>query len=180
METGNVMSGLSIFLRMIKFALIFGIIVFGLIKTVQFLKSGKFYKKRKTMLTSAAIILIVAVSWVLNMGWIRFMMTILFIPVIHSVIFFFVNLCSAQYFDKSGKLKILNFLFVFTFLLFYILMPDGGDVGEMYFFFGLIHSDMLSYIANCISVIAAVGHIVLFVMQIAEIKRIRKATPENK
>ena len=53
-------------------------------------------------------------------------------------------------------------------------MPDGTDVGEMYFFFGLIHSDVLSGVANFISSIAVIGHIVLFVMQIVEIGKVKK------
>ena len=44
----------------------------------------------------------------------------------------------------------------------------------MYLFFGLIHSDVLSGIANFISSIAVIGHIILFVMQIVEIRKIKK------
>ena len=53
-------------------------------------------------------------------------------------------------------------------------MPDGGDIGGMYFFFGLIHSDTLSVAANFISSVACIAHIVLFILQIVEIRKIKE------
>ena len=58
-------------------------------------------------------------------------------------------------------------------------MPDGGDYGSMYFFFSLIHNDTLSSVANFISSIAVLGHIVMFIMQLIEIKKIKKGISTN-
>ena len=184
MGTKNIISGLLPYLPqfifgMIRLILVIGLIVFGIIKGIQFLRKNKFFGKTKTIILSIILILLVSISWVFNMGWLRIIMTILFIPIIHSVVFFFMNLCSARYFNESKRVKLLNVYFILTFLIAYFLMPDGGDYGEMYFFFGLVHSDILSAIACFVSTMAFVGHIVLFVMQIIEIKKIMKNTKES-
>jgi hypothetical protein len=54
-------------------------------------------------------------------------------------------------------------------LLGYLSLPDGGDVGPMYVFFGLIHNDIVANISYIISSISFIGNIVLFILQIVEI-----------
>ncbi len=157
---------------------IIGLIVFGIIKSIQFLRKNSFYGKTKMAILSIILILIVAVSWVINMGWFRFIMTILFVPFMHSIAFFLMNLYSAKYFDKSQKIKKLNLFYILTFLIFNIFMPDAADDGVSYFFFGLIHGSALSDIAYFIAIIAAISHVVLFVMQIVEIRKIKKTSSE--
>jgi len=61
-----------------------------------------------------------------------------------------------------------------TYILTYILLPDAGDYGGMYFFFGLIHSDLLSGIDLHISIIAFEVHFVLFILQIIYAVKIKK------
>ena len=179
METNNIISKfipyVPYFIKgMVGLLLVIGLIVFGIVKAVKVLKQNNFYGKKRTILMSIFYILIVIASWFLNMGWIRFFMTILLIPFIHAVVFFLTNFFATKYFDKSTKIRKLNLWFTISYLIAYLLMPDGGDIGGMYFFFGLIHNDTLSGIANSISSIAVIGHIVMFVMQIIEIKKIKK------
>lgn len=132
------------------------------------LRAGKINSsnKKKVILLSILATFIAAVSWILNMGWIRLIMTFLLIPFIHVIIFFSTNLFMSSYVDKSRNIKILNLLFIMTYSLIYIFLPDAGDYGEMYFLFGLIHSDLLSNIACGIAGVSFLGHIVLFVLQI--------------
>lgn len=93
--------------------------------------------------------------------------------------FFVTGLCVAPYTDKSRNVKILNLLFCITYLLIYIFLPDVGERGESYFFFGLIHSDFLSKIAIAVSGIAFLGHIILFVLQIIQAVKIRKNSVDS-
>ena len=67
-----------------------------------------------------------------------------------------------------------------TFLLCYIFLPDGGDYGEMYFFFGLIKSNVLSRIAEYIAEVAFIVHFVLFILQIVEMVKLKKLRELNK
>ncbi len=138
-----------------------------------------FCGKKKTILMSLFCIIIVMASWFFNMGWLRFFMTIILIPFVHAVVFFLTNFFAAKYFDKSTKIKKLNLWFIVSYIIAYLLMPDGGDIGEMYFFFGLIHSNKLSGMADSLSFAAFVGNIVFFAMQVSEIKKIKKNTVFN-
>ncbi len=179
METNSIISKflpyVPYFIKgMLGLLIVVFLIVFGIVKGIKVLKKNKFYGKKRNILMSLLYIAIVLASWFLNMGWLRFFMTILFIPFIHAAVFFMTNFFVDKYSDQSTKIKKLNLFFVITYLIAYLSMPDGGDVGGMYFFFGLIHSDTLSGLANFISSIAVIGHIVLFIMQIVEIKKIKK------
>lgn len=151
------------------------VIVGGTIITI--IKSYKqgIHSKWKAILITLLCIAIAAVSWIFNMGWLRFIMTFLLIPFIHAIIFFLVNLFSLKYIQKSKKLRNFYIMFCITYLLFYLLLPDAGDIGEMYVFFGLIQSNMFSYICNLISSVAIWGHIVILILQITEIIKIRKS-----
>ncbi len=62
-----------------------------------------FNKKIITIIMSIICILVVASTWLFNLGWLRLFMSVVVIP--HSVIFVFMNLYSAKYFDKSKKLR---------------------------------------------------------------------------
>ena len=130
--------------------------------------------KRKCIFLTLLCIAIAATSWIFNMGWIRFIMTFMLIPFIHAIIFFLINFFTASYIHKSKKLRNINIFFCLTYLLFYVLLPDGGDIGEMYVFFGLIHSNSFSSICSTISSLSVLVHIVLFILQIIEIVRIKK------
>ena len=145
-----------------------------IIAIVKSCKQGN-HSKRNAVLASVLCIVIAGFSWVLNMGWIRFIMTFMLIPFIHAIIFFLTNLFTAGYIPKSKKLRNMNIFFYITYLLFYILLPDGGDVGGMYVFFGLIHSDLFSNICNAISHAAILGHIVLLILQIIEVIKTKKS-----
>ncbi len=128
----------------------------------------------KTIVITVSSMLVAAVSWVLNLGWLRLFMTFFMVPVIHGIVFFIANLCFAKYIDKSTKMKKMNMLFIITYLIAYIILPDGGDEGGMIFFFGLIQNHILSFVAMYASYIAFIGHIILFIMQIEQVKKIKR------
>lgn len=132
--------------------------------------------KQKNILVSLLCIAVVATSWIFNMGWLRFFMTFLLVPFIHAIIFFLTNLFSADRIQKSKKSKNIYIAFCITYLLFNLLLPDGGDTGEMYVLFGLVHSDAISYVCGVISAIAIAGHIVCLISQIIKNSKMRKTT----
>ncbi len=124
-------------------------------------------------------VLIVFVSWILNMGWYRFALTFSLVPLMQATVFILTNMFMASYIDKSKSIKLLNLLFCVTYLSIYILLPDTADYGEMYFFFGLIHSDPLAVIAQIVTEIAFLAHIVLFILQIIFVLKFKKSQKEN-
>lgn len=163
-------------LWLLRLLAVIGLIVFGMIKCIQILKKDYFNGKKKYVIISIVSLVIGGLSWIFNMGWFRFFMTLLLVPVIHSVIFFYMNLSAAKYFDQSQKMKRLNLFFIVTFLISHILTPDFpiGNDGGMFSLFGLINNAMFNGLAIVISVTAFLGHIVMLVMQIAEINKMKK------
>ncbi len=170
----NVNRGLMLALLIIGLVIVFSAVIGGLIWAIVKARKNNSRNSVKVIVCTVGSIFIAAVSWILNFGWLRFFMTFLLVPVIHGIVFFLANMFFAKYTDQSPKMSRLNLLFIITYLTAYLFMPDGGDIGEMYFFFGLIHSDILSNIAFFISNIVATGHVVLFVLQIFEMRQIKK------
>lgn len=175
----KVPSNILLFLLILIFVIAVVAIVGGTIWAILKNRKNNSPSKKKMILLSILAIFIAAVSWILNMGWIRFIMTFMLIPFIHVIIFFFTNLIMASYVDKAKNIKILNLLFGMTYLLFYIFLPDAADYGEMYFFFGLIHSNLFSNIAYGVSSISFLGHIALFILQIIYVVKTRKTQRDN-
>lgn len=137
------------------------------------------FNQQASIAASLICVVVAGFSWVLNMGWLRFVMTILLIPFGHAIAFLVTVFSTVKYIDKSPKTKILNILFITTYLLFYAFLPDGGDVGGMYLFFGLIRNDVIAQLAYYFSGLAFVANAVIFIMQIAEIKKSKKTSNEN-
>ena len=147
--------------------IITGIVI--IINSIISTKKDRNNSKLKYNLISILFVIIAIVSWVFNMGWLSFIMTFLAVPIIHTIAFIIINSFSLSYIDKSVKLKRYVNLSYITYLLGYLSLPDGGDVGPMYVFFGLIHNDIVANISYIISSISFIGNIVLFILQIVEI-----------
>ncbi len=155
------------------FSLIIG--AFALLTGTAFLFFMVFSKnnsKRVHIIVSVLFAMTAMVSWLLNFGWIRFIMTLLFIPVIHSIAFIIINNRSASYMDCSAKLKRYVTLSYITYLSGYLLFPDGGDVGQMYLFFGLIRSNTIAELCYFPTVLLFTANIALLVLQSKERKKI--------
>lgn len=102
----------------------------------------KVYSNRLAYNTASyACILIVAVSWVTNIGWIR----LIFFPVIvaYAIIFFLVNHFYAGSARRDSKMRWVNYAVYLTYLLANILMPDAGDTPDsMRAVFGLVDAEL--------------------------------------
>lgn len=118
-------------------------------------------------------ILIMTASWLLNMGWYRIILTWLAFPIIHLVLFIIINGKILLKLFCSKALKVYTLLSYVSYLLFYLMLPDGGDIGTMYILFSLFHNNTVAYIAGVLSVTSFFAHIVFTVFQLIEIRRLK-------
>ena len=124
-------------------------VLFGIVMIIKNMLKGS--KKQKVFnAVSLLCVLIMAVSWFMNFGWFRFALTIMPIPLVHIAVFLILINIAMKY--EGKKFCIISVLTQITFLLTYLLFPDGGDIGGMYVFFGRIHSDTIAMVCWGISV----------------------------
>ncbi len=125
-------------------------IIFALIWDVRYLTRKENNSNRSAKIWQAVTIvcvIVAAVSWVLNFGWIRFALTFLPIPLIYTIIFVVINFKAANVQSSSEKIKKYLPITCTLYLLTFFLFPDGGDVGGMYFFFSLIRNNAIAAVA---------------------------------
>lgn len=135
-------------------------------------KRSRDYTKLKYNLLSAVCILLVAVSWFTNIGWVR-VITII-IPPIHALLLFFIINGTASQSRFSTRLVWYIRLSCITYLLANVLLPDGGDIGPMYVFFGLIKNNSVAYLCSAVSELLFAANIVFLVLQLVEARRVKK------
>ena len=97
----NINRYLLLYLLIITILTVFGITIITIIKSF---KQGK-CNKCKTIFVALLCIIIVGLSWIFNMGWLRVIMTLVLIPFINAVIFLVINLIVSKYIDESNELK---------------------------------------------------------------------------
>lgn len=122
--------------------------------------------QKKSLLISSVCLLIVTASWLFNFGMIRF--TMLFVPIISTGVFVVTNYISAGCFEHSRRIKVLNLLFVLTYLFANLLYPDT-DFVRSYAFFALINKYEIITVLEKFAEAMALAHIALFVWQVVEI-----------
>ena len=149
--------------------------VFSIIHSV---KTGNTPKIKYTV-AAFLCVLAAATSWLFNIGLFRLILTSFLFPVIHTVAFLLVNEFSLDYAASSVKLKRYSLLSCITYLLFYVLMPDGGIVGDSYVFFGLLHNPTVLNICACISFIAFIANLIITVLQLIERRKAKRNLNKN-
>ena len=164
----------SMILGIVQFVAIIGLIIWGIAKIIKLLKKNRLIKNKKPLVLSIICIVIATASLVLNIGWIRFCMIIMLIPIIQPILFLMTNLYASQLFVDSPRLRITNYLFIATYLIFWVLLPDGGDIGPSYCLFNLVRNDAFTNVAWAVSGIVGIAHIVFFVLQIIKFVKIKK------
>ncbi len=119
--------------------LIISIAVFFLLIRIIF-KTCLKNQKSKNILFPIMTIAIIALSWILNLGWIRLIFAI---PILIHLLIFLISIChSFKSTVKNRKALTLVILNITTFYLGYILLPDGGDLkGSERMLFGLINNE---------------------------------------
>ena len=151
-------------------AVCFIIFLWSLILCILKVKNTKFEGKKNVVLMSVGCIVVALASWALNFGWLRFVMTFLFVPLTYGAIFFTVNIIAGKCFKSSPMLKWCNILYVITFIGANVLYPDVAGtvkgVGDTYFLFGLVKNSPSMETVQQIANILIVVHAVLFVVQL--------------
>ena len=106
-----------------------------------------------------------AVTWIANFGWLRAYLMVNTVPFAHAAVFAATNIFASFYIEKCKHLRIVNLLFVATYLLTNLFLPDFGDGASGYFFFGLIKDGRFVTAASVFSVILFAVHLILFAVQ---------------
>lgn len=120
----------------------------------------------KFNILSMLFIIIVGLSWFTNIGWIR---VIFLVPMIfHAILFYFSNRSYHRNTNQSSRtMLIINSCIYGTYLLGYILLPDGGDTEDsIRVFFGFIKNQQFINIAAVVSEILLVANIALIIFRI--------------
>lgn len=141
---------------------------------VRFIQDLNSTNKVKYNILSILFIIIVGISWVMNLGWIR---VIFIIPMIfHAILFYFSNSSYHRNNDKISKpMNLVNSAVYGTYLLFYILLPDGGDTEDsIRVFLGFIKNEMFVDIAAVISQLLLVANLILIIIQIIYTVKVKR------
>ncbi len=149
-----------------------------LVKSIIYCKKTGSAVKLKYNIISIACTILVAVSYFFNIGWLRVFGLWLGIPFIHAMFFVATNSLSADYIEMSPVLRINVVMTDITYFLAYALLPDGGDVGGAYAFFGLIHNEALVTVCGVVAQIALIANIICIVNQFIRRKAIKKSKAE--
>lgn len=115
-------------------------------------------------------IFIAAISWLMNFGFMKLFLSMMLIPVAHAVVVFAVGALASHY-ACSQKMRFIHMLFCLTYVWSYVFFPDV-DESSYRVFFGLIENTLICHLAGIVSIVAFIAHVVLFIMQFMEIKRI--------
>lgn len=126
-------------------------------------------KTLQSVLVSVLAIVLAAVSWITNFGWLRACLTLFVVPFFHAAVFVGINVFVSFYVGRCPKLLIFNKLYILTYLLTNILLPDFGDGAEAYFFFGAVECGLFCELLIVLAAILFVLHSVLCVIQIVMI-----------
>ena len=134
------------------------------------MKKVEFEGKKNTVIVSLGCIVVALASWGFNLGWLRFVMTLLSVPFIYCSIFFIVNIVAGKYKKDCAILKWCNILYVLTFIAANVLYPDVAGtvkgVGDTYFLFGYIRNlESLETVQKYANILIVV-HAMLFVVQL--------------
>ncbi len=116
-------------------------------------------------------VIIMFLSWIFNMGWYRVILTWVPLPLIHTIVFLLINIRAANNVSSLKSLRKYIILSCITYLLPYLLFPDGGDIGGMYLFFGLIRNDTIANIMMYVTPIIIIANITILIFEYLELRK---------
>ncbi len=149
-------------------------IIWGVIYIIKKHRQAKISPDKSAKKWYAIIILSVVImllSWVFNIGWFRLILTWVPLPLIHTIIFLVINFKSAARASSSSILKKYIPLSCTSYVLSYLLFPDGGDIGGMYLFFSLIRNNIVASIAMFLAFIIFSVNIAILILEGNELKK---------
>ena len=151
-------------------------VIFGVRSLSKDYKQANADSKKTAKKWYAVIILCVVVmilSWIFNIGWLRLILTWIPLPLIHTIAFLFVNFKAANKVSTFKSMKKYMILSCASYSLVYLLLPDGGDVGGMYMFFTLIRNEVITSIMMYISNIIFCVNIASLAIEYSELRKCR-------
>ena len=142
-----------------------GALIFLIIITKKFRRQGAVADK-KWLIGTIVCVIIAAISFIMNPGWIRVVLLWLGVPWIHISAFLFVGILASYKIRYSKAIKIISILSCLTYLFANFLLPDGGDYEGPYMFFTIIRNDFLVTIGGVISTTLFCANIALMIVNI--------------
>ncbi len=148
-----------------------------------------------TRLGILCIAILGALSWILNMGFNRFVFTIFGIPFIMLAALIAIDLNAEKYYASSKLLIAANIVFNLSYICANVFLPDGmldspkseGNASESYMLFKLIHNSDLydAFMATALFffacfVITMIFQIIWMNILKRKTKRMQKELPHNK
>lgn len=144
---------------------------------ITLMKSSR--KEKIYVLTAILCVLIMVASWFMNFGWLRFAFTIVPLPLVHIAALLIITVGAVRL--NRRKINLAVVFMQITFLLSYLLLPDGGDVGGLYMFFGLIHNDTIAMVcAGIASTLIKINIVIMIVLLVKVFKAKKKIKAEVK
>jgi hypothetical protein len=123
--------------------------------------------KNNLILLALFSIIIVAISYVLNFGFVRLLGLITLIPFAHAVLVLIIGITAGKY-SEHKRIRLYNILFSLTYVLSNVFYPDADELsGRM--FFGLIENSFMCNLGDVVSIVALTVHVILLVLQLIEI-----------
>ncbi|MBQ7934981.1 MAG: hypothetical protein IJ333_01335 [Clostridia bacterium] len=149
--------------------------VYGMVRLFRpLIKSEQTKQTKKYYLLRIICIIIMITSWIFNFGWYRVILTWLAFPILHAIIFSFISGRAISKLNCSDPLKKYVLLSYLTYIITYLTFPDGGDIGPMYLFYGLIRSDAIASIAEWVAIISFIANVALLTIQLIHLRRINR------
>ena len=152
-------------------------VVYRIVHTVRMNKELGNRTGNKWIILTVLCAVAALISWIFNFGWLRVFLSLFGFPLFYGAFFCFANSMAAARMAEIDAMKKYIPWSCITYLLAYFCFPDGGDVGEMYVFFGLIRDDGIANIAMVASIAAFAANIVLLIREIVLASGWRNPSP---
>ena len=129
------------------------------------------------LLPTAAAILMSIVGFIFNIGWCRIMLIFLLIPIWYPLLLVVSASASAPAIKQSTLIRICYIISHVFYVLSGLVLPDVGDEGPSYMFFGLIKysHDGLFVLASALFI----ASIAAMIVQIVAAVKINKASRQS-
>lgn len=167
---GNIPVKYLVYGAVAAFAVCFIMFIWSLLLCIFKTKSLKFDGKKNAVIVSICCVVVALASWVLNIGWLRFVLSIMLVPLIYGAMFLTTNVFAAKYSKKSTLLKWCNLLYMATYILANVLYPDVSGtvegVGDVYFLFGLVKNTSYTITIQNVAGVIVILHGLLFIVQL--------------
>ncbi len=161
------------------FLLIATVVIIGLGTFIGRIAGGKTRGKTRflCLLPTVAAVLISIPGFIFNMGWCRFMLIFMLVPVWYPLLLVVSASASAPAIKQSDLIRTCYIISHVFYVLSGLVLPDVGDDGPSYMFFGLIkysHDGLMA-----LSAVLFIASIATMIVQIVAAVKFNKASQLN-